>query len=284
MRQLLNFLHKYNYWFLFLLLEGISIVLLVRFNLYQQSVFFNTANEVAGKVYGVSGRVKSYLNLQTVNDELLARNMALEERVLSLEKRLRIPSDTLRYKSMDGAEGEILYVSYGARVVNNTINRPNNYITLDKGSEDGVKPEMGVVGPGGVVGIVFKTSPHYSLVISLLNSKSNVSCKVANSGYFGYLKWDGKDSRYAYLYDLPRHATFKLGDLVVTSGYSTVFPEGIVIGHINEIRDSRDGLSYMLRVELATDFGIVSNVRIIQRLTPWQKEELEEVEAKEEEE
>ena len=117
----------------------------------------------------------------------------------------------------------------------------------------------------GVVGIVYKTSPRYSLVIPLLNSKSSISCKIVGSEYFGYLKWEGGDSRFAYLKDLPRHAEFNLGDTVVTSGYSTVFPEGVMVGTVDDMSDSHDGLSYLLKIKLATDFGKVSNVRVISR-------------------
>ena len=242
MRNLLNFLIKYNYWFLFLLLEVTSFVLLFRFNHYQQSVYFTSANGVAGKVYEISGGISSYFHLKSVNEDLLDRNMWLEQRLA--------PAD---------------YRIYKANVIKNSLNKADNYITLDRGSADSIRPEMGVVDANGVVGIVYKTSPRYSLVIPLLNSKSSISCKIVGSAYFGYLKWEGGDSRFAYLKDLPRHAEFNLGDTVVTSGYSTVFPEGVMVGTVDDMSDSHDGLSYLLKIKLATDFGKVSNVRVISR-------------------
>ncbi|KAA6344710.1 Cell shape-determining protein MreC, partial [termite gut metagenome] len=136
---------------------------------------------------------------------------------------------------------------------------------LDKGADGGIRPDIGVVGGNGIVGIVYKTSPNYSLVISILNSKSNISCKVKNSDYFGYLQWEPGDSRYAYLKDFPRHAEVNLGDTVITSGHSTMFPEGIIVGTVNETSDSKDGLSYLLKVKLTTDFGNVTEVRVIAR-------------------
>lgn len=157
------------------------------------------------------------------------------------------------------------YRIFKANVIKNSLNKADNYITLDRGSSDGIRPEMGVVDANGVVGIVYKTSPRYSLVIPLLNSKSSISCKIVGSEYFGYLKWEGRDSRFAYLKDLPRHAEFNLGDTVVTSGYSTVFPEGVMVGTVDDMSDSHDGLSYLLKIKLATDFGKVSNVRVISR-------------------
>ena len=117
----------------------------------------------------------------------------------------------------------------------------------------------------GAVGIVYQASAHYAIVMPLLNSKSNISCKIKSSGYFGYLRWDGKDARYTYLYDLPRHAECHPGDTIVTSGYSSIFPEGLMVGVVEDIEDSHDGLSYLLKVRLSADFGRVRDVRVIAR-------------------
>lgn len=264
-RNLLNFLLKYNYWFLFLLLEVASFVLLFRFNHYQQSVFFTSANEVAGRVYEISGGISSYFHLKSVNEDLLDRNLLLEQRVAQLEKMLRDKgADSTRLYSLERMEADD-YRIFKANVIKNTLNRADNYITLDQGASAGIRPDMGVVDANGVVGIVYKTSPHYSLVIPLLNSKSSISCKIVGSEYFGYLKWEGGDSRFAYLKDLPRHAEFNLGDTVVTSGYSAVFPAGVMVGTVDDMSDSHDGLSYLLKIKLATDFGKVSDVRVIAR-------------------
>lgn len=265
MRNLLNFLIKYNHWFLFLLLEVTSFVLLFRFNHYQQSVYFTSANGVAGKVYEVSGGISSYFHLKTINEDLLDRNMWLEQRVAFLENTLKEKNmDSVRLYSVERLVPDE-YRIFKANVIKNSLNKSDNYITLDRGEADGIRPEMGVVDANGVVGIVYKTSPHYSVVISLLNGKSSISCKIVGSDYFGYLKWEGGDSRFAYLKDLPRHAEFNLGDTVVTSGYSTVFPEGVIVGTVDDMSDSHDGLSYLLKIKLATDFGKVGNVRVISR-------------------
>ena len=265
MRNLLNFLIKYNYWFLFLLLEVASFILLFRFNHYQQSVYFTSANGVAGKVYEISGGITSYFHLKTANEDLLDRNMWLEQRLSFLENVLKEKGlDSARLYSMERL-APTEYQIFKANVIKNSLNKADNYITLDRGTTEGIRPEMGVVDANGVVGIVYKTSPHYSLVIPLLNSKSSISCKIVGSDYFGYLKWEGGNSRFAYLKDLPGHAEFNLGDTVVTSGYSTVFPEGVMVGTVDDMSDSHDGLSYLLKIKLATDFGKVSNVRVISR-------------------
>ena len=275
MRNLLNFLIKYNYWFLFLLLEVTSFVLLFRFNHYQQSVFFTSANGVAGKVYKLSGAVTSYFHLKSVNEDLLDRNMLLEQRVAQLEKQLRDwKADEVQLHSLDNIP-TVDYRIFKANVIKNTLTRADNYITLDQGEKAGIRPDMGVVDVNGVVGIVYKTSPNYALVLPLLNSKSSISCKIVGSDYFGYLKWEGGDSRFAYLKDLPRHAEFNLGDTVVTSGFSAVFPAGIVVGTVADMSDSHDGLSYLLKIQLATDFGKVSNVRVIARTGQEEQKRLE---------
>ena len=275
MRNLINFLLKYNYWFLFVILEVASFVLLFRFNNYQQSVYFTSANTVVGAVYEVSGGISSCFYLKSVNEDLLDRNMLLEEQINNLEKALKERQlDSIAVNSIRKMPQKD-YQLFKARVIKNSLNLADNYITLDKGSSSGIHSEMGVVDGNGIVGIVYETSPSYSVVISVLNSKSNISCKIVGSDYFGYLKWEHGDSRYAYLKDLPRHAEFNLGDTVVTSGFSTVFPEGIMVGTVDDMSDSHDGLSYLLKIKLATDFGKLSDVRVIARNGQQEQKELE---------
>ena len=275
MRNLINFLLKYNYWFLFIVLEVASFVLLFRFNHYQQSAFFTSANVVVGAVYEVSGGISSYFHLKSVNEDLLDRNTLLEQQINNLEKALKDRQlDSITINSIKEIP-QTDYQLFKAHVIKNSLNQADNYITLDKGSLAGIRSEMGVVDGNGIVGIVYETSPSYSVVISILNSKSNISCKIVGSDYFGYLKWEHGDSQYAYLKDLPRHAEFNLGDTVVTSGFSTVFPEGIMVGTVDDMSDSNDGLSYLLKIKLATDFGKLSDVRVIERKGQLEQQELE---------
>ena len=273
MRNLIDFFLKYNYWFLFVILEVASFVLLFRFNRYQQSVFFTSANVVSGTVYEAAGGISSYFHLKSVNEDLLDRNMLLQQQVERLEKALKacVP-DSFAVRAVHAIPSEE-YRLYKAHVIKNSLHLMDNYITLDQGSDAGICPEMGVIDGNGIVGIVYDTSPSYSVVISVLNSKSNISCKIVGSEYFGYLTWEHGDSQYAYLKDLPRHAEFSLGDTVVTSGYSTVFPEGIMVGTVEARADSDDGLSYLLKIKLATDFGRLGDVRVIAR--SGQREQLE---------
>jgi rod shape-determining protein MreC len=265
MRNLLNFLIKYNYWLLFLGLEALSFILLFHYNSYQESYFFNSSNAVTGKIYEISGGISSYFHLKSVNRDLLDRNMELETKISNLEKALKEHQvDSLDILSLERLP-RTSYFLFKANVINNSLNLTDNFITIDKGYSAGIRPDMGVVDANGVVGIVYETSPYYSVVISLLNSRSNISCKIVGSNYFGTLRWDHSDPQHALLENLPRHAQFNLGDTIVTSGYSSVFPEGIMVGTVDDMGDSGNGLSYLLKVKLATDFGRISDVRVIAR-------------------
>ena len=265
MRNLLDFFLKYNYWFLFILLEVISFALLFRFNNYQGSAFFTSSNYVAGAVYKTANQVTGYFYLKSINDDLAQKNVELELQLEQLRERFNeLTNDStsferIRKESLKG------YDIVKAKVVNNSLTHTDNYITLDKGEKDGIKSEMGVVDGNGVVGIVYVTSDHYSVVIPVLNSKSSISCKIKRSDYFGFLKWDGGASDYAIVKDMPRHSLFSLGDTIVTSGHSAVFPSGIPVGTVEDIADSHDGLSYLLKVKLFTDFGKLNDVRVISR-------------------
>ena len=263
MRNLLNFFLKYNYWFLFILLEVISFALLFRFNNYQGSAFFTSSNQVAGMVYEAANNVTGYFHLKSINDDLVQENVELElqiERLRSALMELTADSVGLEKIKLDALKG---YDIYRANVINNSLTHVDNYITIDKGENDGIRPEMGVINGSGVVGIVYHTSANYSVVIPILNSKSSVSCKIKRSDYFGFLKWDGGSSEYATVKDMPRHSLFSLGDTIVTSGHSAVFPGGIPIGTVEDMSDSHDGLSYLLKVKLFTDFGRLNDVRVI---------------------
>lgn len=265
MRNLLDFLARHNHWFVFVLLEVISAVLLFKYNSYQGSVWFSSANAVTGKVYEWDSAVESYFSLSGINSQLTQRNAFLEQQVRMLDDsiaRLTRSQEAAvtRLSSMVPFQGCRLIP---AKVVANMVNRYDNLITIDKGSADGVKRDMGVVCGMGVVGIVYLVSEHYSIVIPALNSHSNISCTIQRRGYFGYLRWRGGSSQLAYLEDVPRHAHFKLGDNVVTSGYSSVFPPGVMVGKVLHVFNSADGLSYRVQVKLSTDFARLRDVCLV---------------------
>ena len=267
MHNLLEFLAKYNHWFLFVVLEVVSFVLLFQFNSYQGSVWFSSANAVSGKLYEWDSNVETFFSLTKVNQELTQRNAYLEQQVQQLSEKL---TDATKDSTLAHRNQMALLQNYHlipAKVVANSIDKPANLMTIDKGSADGVRKDMGVVCGTGVVGIVYLVSNHYSVVIPVLNTKSNISCMIQHRGYFGYLRWKGGASEYAYLEDVPRHAHFKLGDNVVTSGYSAVFPQGILVGKVLHVFNSSDGLSYRVQLKLSTDFAKLRDVCVVDDAT-----------------
>ena len=263
MRNLLDFLARHNHWFLFVLLEVVSFVLLFKYNSYQGSVWFSSANAVAGKVYDASSAVDQYFSLVDVNRKLTERNVYLERELARLTDTATVAAKDSTYMQRMQAGVLRKYKSVPARVVSNSLDKLNNCITIDKGTADGVGKDMGVACGLGVVGIVYLTAEHYSVVIPVLNSKSNISCSIRGRGDFGYLHWYGDRPDEAYLDDVPRHARFRIGDIVVTSGYSSVFPPGMLVGKIMRVYNSANGMSYRLRVKLSTDFGNLRDVCVI---------------------
>lgn len=276
MKNLLDFLIKYNHWFLFILLEVISFALLFRFNNYQGSVFFTSSNSFVGVVYDLKNSITSYFHLKGINNDLVQENVELKLQLEAYKNSLTsLSKDTVDFERIR-QESLSEYDILEARVLNNSLIHADNYITINKGEKDGVHSEMGVVDGKGVVGIVYLTSSNYSIVIPILNSKSNISCKIKRSDYLGFLVWDGGSSQYAMVKDMPRHSMFSLGDTIVTSGHSTVFPSGIPIGTIEDMKDSNDGLSYQLKVKLFTDFACLQDVRVVSRRDKDEQIQLEE--------
>lgn len=263
MNNLLAFLAKHNHWLLFVVLEVMSLALLFQFNSYQGSVWFTSANVVTGKFYEINSSVESFISMGKLNEQLTMRNVYLERQVKHLSEMLeRGNSDSTLLRS---TQVQLLsqYKLIPAKVVSNSINKPDNLITIDKGSLDGIRPDMGVVSGNGIVGVVYLVSPHYSMIIPVLNSHSNISVMIENRGYFGVLHWEGGDSKMAFVDDIPRHARFNGGDNIVTSGYSALFPPGILVGKVHRTYNSPDGMSYRLRINLATDFSNLRDVCVI---------------------
>ena len=263
MRNLLEFLAKYNHWFVFLILEVVSMVLLFQYNSYQGSAWFSSANAVTGKLYEWDANVETFFSLTKVNQELTQRNAYLEQEVQKLSDSLVSATKDSSIYHRDQFALLRNYRLIPAKVVANSIDKPGNLMTIDKGSADGIHKDMGVISGTGVVGIVYLVAEHYAVVIPVLNTKSNISCMIQNRGYFGYLRWKGGVSDLAYLEEVPRHAHFKLGDYVVTSGYSAVFPPGVRVGRILHVFNSADGLSYRVQLRLSTDFARLRDVCVI---------------------
>lgn len=268
--NLVDFVSKYSYAFLFVILETLSMILLFRFNSFQGSVWFSAANSMVTGVNGAYTNVIGFFNLQQVNRQLTDQNIALQRETEILRQALNSATkdttmtEKLMREKLNG------YAMVPATVVSNSSERTNNYLVIDRGETDGIRPEMGVVGGGGVVGIVYLTGPHHSLVIPVTNRKSSISCRVRGQNYFGYLQWDGASMLSAYVDDVPRYARVKVGQAIETSGYSAVFPPGIFVGRVSKISNSADGQSYRLDVTLGTNFANLRDVSVV--TTPYKAE------------
>lgn len=267
MRNLLEFLAKYNHWLVFLLLQAISATLLFRYNSFQGSVFFSSANAVAGKVYEYNADVTQFFSMSQSNRQLTERNLQLERQVEALTRCMyRQKGDSLQLDNVQKAALQGFRL-IPAQVVQSTTDRPDNLLTIDKGCADGVQEDMGVACGNGIVGVVYMAGDHYSVVLPVINKNSNVSVTIRKRGYFGQLHWKGAPSDIAYVDDVPRHARFVCGDYVVTNGYSSIFPPGMMVGKILHVFNSADGLSYRVQLRLSTDFGNLRHVCVIDNTT-----------------
>lgn len=262
MKNLLDFFVKHSAWFVLMLYLILSCVLLVRNNPYQQSVYLTSANAVCATVYEGISSVTDYFHLKGINDDLQERNALLEMELVDLRARV----NDLKMQLPDTLKSQPVLQHFDfvvAHVISNSIAQTNNYITINRGEADGIKPEMGVVDQTGVVGIVNVVGKHSARIISLLNPDIRLSCKLRDSEFFGSMVWEGGDSRYAVLEELPKHLTYQVGDTIVTSGFSTVFPEGIIVGTVEGRARNLSDSFVSLKVRLTTNFSQLSTVRVI---------------------
>ncbi len=268
---LFDFLFKYKHWLVFILLEAVSLVGLFSTGGYQKSVYFTTANSVVGSAYSTISSITSYLNLVSVNRELETENEKLRIENVNLRSRLRLANtDTMALNSQLNDYNIVV-----AQVVNFTLHKSANLMTINKGRADGIKPEMGVVCSRGVVGVVYLTSEHYAIVIPLLNVNCRISCSLRSSECFGTLEWKRGNTRSTYATGFPRHSKIRKGEIMETNGYSDIFPPGIPIGKVGCINNSEDGMSYRIRVDLFANFETLRDVGIITDYIHQERRDLE---------
>ena len=256
MRSLLRFLIKNYPFLLFVLLEVVSVVFIINYNSFQRAGFLNSSNAVSASIYSSYSGIVQYFRLAKVNTDLTAENAELRNRIDHLET--SVLDSTLFYHEEDSS-----FTYIPARVISNSVNKQQNYITLNKGRKHGVKPDQGIISSLGVIGIITNVSESYSMGLSVLNPRWSISAKLKKSGYYGSLVWNGKDYKRAELNEIPFHVNLQEGDTIVTSGYSSVFPEGIMIGTIDELARPEGENYYQIRVLLAPDFKSVTHVEII---------------------
>jgi rod shape-determining protein MreC len=259
MRQLFLFFYNYRAFFTFILLELVAAWLIITNNQYQSSAFYNTANSTVGQVLQATNNVSEYFDLKEVNKDLALENAKLKAQLEEMNQRKYLAVD-----SIYGPEVISQYQFKVAKVINNTTNLVSNYITVNKGTADGIKPGMGAIGPKGVVGMVKNCSEHFSTIISVLHIENRVSSKIKKNKAFCTTKWDGKNPKLANILYLPKHIKIAKGDSVVTSDENLVYPEGIMVGVIKKVRDDVQVESpERITVELSTDFNKLEYIYLV---------------------
>lgn len=272
MRNLVKFIIRYYVALLFLILETFSFYLTIQNNFYQRATFLNSSAEISGNIYSVYSSIKEYFYVKNENDKLALENITLRKLLKNnyFDNRLILNhfSDSIYKQQYD-------YIN--AKVVNNSVFRQTNFITINKGRKQGIKPDMAVINSQGIVGIVKDVSPNFSNVISAININAHISAKIKKSDYFGTLSWDGIDYRCASLNEIPFHVKIVKGDTIVTSGYSSIFPEGIMIGVIKDFNFNEGNDFYNIHIALSTDYLNINHVYVISNLLKDEQLNLEKI-------
>ncbi|MFY7740767.1 rod shape-determining protein MreC [Flavobacterium chungnamense] len=256
MQQIFNFIFKNSYRMLFLLLMIIAVSLTIQSHSYHKSKVISSANFFTGGVYEMTSNVEGYFNLKVQNEELAKENARLKGLLFNIKDSTKVPN----LDSIKGVKKTDIIIS---KVIKNSYSNQVNFLTLNSGFKQGVKPEMGVINSLGIVGVVENTSANYSTVLSILNTESPLNAKVKKSNHIGSLTWNGKNTGFVQLTDVPRLATVRKGDTIVTGAQSTIFPENIGIGTIEKIYIDNETNLYMIDVRLFNDMTSLGHVYII---------------------
>lgn len=271
MRNLFNFIARQYFFFLFVLLQVVSFFMIIQNHNYHRSILVNSSSYLAGSVYEMRSNVAQYFQLKSINQRLAEENTMLLQQMpgafLATDNKIFTFRDTLYQKQFSYING---------RVINNSIRNRNNYLTLNKGRLHGIEPDMGVITPNGVVGIVKDVSANFSSVMSFLHSDMMISARLKNTNHIGTVIWEGYNYRKATMQYVPPHVEMSIGDTVVSSGFSHIFPEGILMGTISDYSVRRGDYFYTIDIDLAEDFASLEFVHIVQNHF---KRELEELEA-----
>ncbi|TLX77691.1 rod shape-determining protein MreC [Labilibacter sediminis] len=271
MRNFLHFLLRHNFTFLFILFEIIAFLLIVTYNQDQRDKYLGSSSKVTGSLYKTINNIDEYLSLKKVNEDLANENAFL---------RSQMPTSFSQSKDYFTLVGDSTttnqYKYRSCKVVNNTVRKHFNYITLSKGSKDGIKSDMGVLSNKGIVGIVIQCSDNYSTALSLLNPRLKISAKLKESDFFGSVSWDNKSTQHVILDEIPEHANVNIGDQVITSGYSSTFPEGILIGTVDQVNHPEGESFFRIKVKLSVDFSQLKYVEVVENIYQKQQKQLEE--------
>jgi rod shape-determining protein MreC len=269
MKNLLSFLARYNNLLIFLILEGITIYLLTSGSNYHNT---RVVNSIRGLINGIEEKINiplTYLSLREINENLAAENVALKNSIERLVKK----ENSLFFSVSDSIYRQ-QYIHTSAEIINNSINRQKNFFTLNKGDLQGVKVDMAVTSGNSVAGVIVGCFENYSVAMSFLNLDFKISARIKSSGYFGSLSWDGRDYRHAILSEIPQHVSVNMGDTIETTGYSAIFPEGVMIGTVSDFEKIGSDF-YKITISLITDFKKLHFVDIIGNMKKTEQLELE---------
>lgn len=269
MRNLLKLLYAYHFLLMFIALEVLCAIFLFQYNKFHRAAYATASKAISGIIYNKVNDLKIYLSLRETNEALAKENA-------SLRNYLKInynTFDTSKIVVRDTLLNQLFHYQQ-AKVVSNSVNKQLNYITINKGLKNGIKPEMAVIGPNGVVGIIDGVTDHYANIISLLNINLKISAKLKKNNYLGSAIWEGKDYEYCTLTDIPQHVIVNIGDTIVTTGFSESFPEGVMIGTVADY-NLKDGNFYHINVKLSTIFKTLNYVYVVDNLMKTEQRKLE---------
>ncbi|MCQ2203140.1 MAG: rod shape-determining protein MreC [Bacteroidales bacterium] len=262
MRNFFYFLARHATFLFFLILEGLCLLLVFNFNDYHKTALLSSSNAICSSYYSAQDGVSHYFHLGSANEQLVEENAQLRNQISLLKQQLELLKDTGNVKLLADSIQKYHYIA--AHVINSSTNRSRNYLTIDKGTKNGIQRDMFVINGSGVVGLVSAVSTHYATILPLVNTSMHLSVKLAHTNYRGQLIWNGVSPKYALMVDVPEHAAVAVGDSIVTSGSSSFFPEGILVGQIDEVNMDKNGGFYRLNIQLATDFNSVYDVEVIE--------------------
>lgn len=278
MQELFAFIYKFRVFLIFVVLEAICGILIINNNTYQRAVFLSSANSAVGSMFQTRNYVSEFLNLDEVNAELMKENANLQYMVSNLKHSDKFAfheDDSLFLQQIDSLSESEKYLFISSKVINNSILFKNNYITINKGTKDGIKPGMGLITSSGLVGQVKSSSDHFSTCYSLLHSSMAVSAQLKKNNALCTVQWESEDPSQATLFYLARHLQVEEGDTVVTSGYNAVYPEGIMVGTVSEVEKLPSERFLKVNVNLSVDFSQVSYVYVVNALFRAEKDSLE---------
>lgn len=278
MNRFLLLFNRYKTSIYFLCLQVLALWLVVANNKYHNVYAFNTSNKTVGKILVFNNQVNEYLSLRDVNKTLALENAELKRIMLTG----RIPVDSTLTKHTDSLYKN-RYSIVVSKVINNSITESKNFLTINKGTSDSVEVDMGVIGPNGIVGKIKSCSDHFATVYSVLHTNNPVSAKLKKSNTEGSILWDGNDPTIVLLRNIPRHVKVAVNDTVVTSSYSDVFPEGVMIGKILDVKQRGEEAFFRIKVKLSTDFRSLGYVYVVNNTLRSEKDSLESLIKKEKE-